>query len=80
GTVTPTVTISRIGTLYTTAAPSAKPTTVITQEPAVTTIVPAATTKPVAKKTTYAPVSPVTVLGALAGAAGIAALIRKTRK
>lgn len=75
GTITPKPTISRIGTFYTTVVPTETTAAVITggtepeqaPSPAV-----AATTKPVAKRTTYSPLSPVTVLGALVAGAAIA--------
>jgi hypothetical protein len=38
---------------------------------------PIVTTKPVAKKTTYSPVSPLTVIGALAVAGGLMAVMRR---
>lgn len=77
GTITPEVTISRIGTFYTTVTPAGQATVVDTQVPDIEDTVPVTTTKPVAKKTTYAPVSPLTVLGALAVVAGVIAVIRK---
>jgi hypothetical protein len=60
GTITPTVTISRIGTFFTTVTPSPLPTEVTPQ----VTIsgIPPKTTVPVTKKTTYSPVSPLTAL------------------
>jgi tetratricopeptide (TPR) repeat protein len=77
GTITPTVTISRIGTFYTTVTPSGQATEVITQVPETGDTISAETTNPVAKKTTYSPVSPLTVLGALAVVTGIVAVMRR---
>jgi tetratricopeptide (TPR) repeat protein len=78
GTITPKVTVSRIGTLYTTITPAAgQATAVITQEPQIGDTMPIITTMPVAKKTTYSPVSPLTVLGALAVVAGVVAAMRR---
>jgi tetratricopeptide (TPR) repeat protein len=78
GTITPKVTISRIGTFYTTAVtPTKQVTEVITQAPEVGDTMPVITTKPVAKKTTYSPLSPVTVLGALVVVTGIFAVMRR---
>jgi tetratricopeptide (TPR) repeat protein len=83
GTITPKVTISRIGTFYTTSTPLEQATQVITQQvtqqvtqPGDT--IPAEMTRTtIPKKTTYSPVSPVTVLGALAVVAGIAAVMKR---
>jgi hypothetical protein len=72
------VTISRIGTFYTTITPTGKSTAIGIPVPAETPVTGAeATTVPIAKKTTYAPVSPLTVLGALAVAAGTVAMMRR---
>ncbi len=79
GTIVPEVTISRIGTYYTTAVPSIQPPAEITQVPETSNAVPAGTTKPVTKKTTYAPVSPLTVLGAVAAGMGMVAVMRRER-
>ncbi len=62
GTITPTVTISRIGTPFTIVTPSQLPSQ-ITSLPSTEPVPPATT--PVAAKTTYAPVSPFTSLTAL---------------
>ena len=77
GTVTPKVTISRIGTFFTTVVPTEPATEVVTQMPEGEETVPAVTSQPVAKKTTYSPVSSVTVLGALAVVAGLFAVMRR---
>ncbi len=81
GTITPVTTISRIGTLYTTAVPVTGEVTVPAQTPAeglTGTPAPAGSTTAVPKRTTYAPISPFTILGALAvaGCAGLC-LVRK---
>ena len=79
GTITVVPTISRIGTFYTTATPVEQPTEIITAVPEmipeVTTIAPVATT-PV-KKTTYSPVSPLSVFGALVVVCGIVLVLRR---
>jgi tetratricopeptide (TPR) repeat protein len=80
GTITPTVTISRIGTLFTIVTPTGQVTEGITQAPETGGNVTPATTVPVPKKTTYSPVSPLTVLSALAVAAGIVAVMRRGRR
>ncbi len=75
GTITPEPTISRIGTFYTTATPVQEPvvvTTAVGSTSVEETMIPGATT-PVPKRTTYSPVSPLTILAAL-GVAGCAAL------
>jgi tetratricopeptide (TPR) repeat protein len=78
GTITPKVTVSRIGTFFTTKPPATQVTQVITQEPQIEDTVTAEMTRtPVPKKTTYSPVSPVTVLGALAVGAGILAVMKR---
>ena len=82
GTITPTVTISRLGTFYTTQTPVAPVTSVITQPPITQTpeiadTMSGSTTTTVPKKTTYAPVSPLTVLSALAVVAGVVAVVRR---
>jgi len=78
GTITPEVTISRIGTLYTTATPAEnQPTSDITKAPEAGNTMPIITSRPVTKKTTYSPVSSVTVLGALAIVMGIVAAMRR---
>jgi hypothetical protein len=75
GTITPVPTISRIGTLYTTVPPTTVPVAVGTGDGTAAPAEPAVPqgTVPVPKRTTYAPVSPATILGAL-GVAGCAAL------
>ena len=78
GTITPTVTVSRIGTFFTTVTPSPLPTEVI---PEVTvTGVPQKTTVPVAKKTTYSPVSPLTALAAVFIVCGFMLAANRIRK
>jgi tetratricopeptide (TPR) repeat protein len=78
GTITPKVTISRIGTFYTTRPPTITITQVITQEPQIEDTVPVEiTTTQVPKKTTYSPISPITILGALAVGVGIVAVMKK---
>jgi hypothetical protein len=82
GTITPTVTISRLGTFYTTQTPVEPVTSVITQPPITQTpeiadTMSGGTTTTVPKKTTYAPVSPLTVMSALAVVAGIVAVVRR---
>jgi tetratricopeptide (TPR) repeat protein len=78
GTITPTVTISRIGTFYTTSTPIKQVTTVVSQVPQSEDTIPVEiTTTQIPKKTTYSPVSPVTVLGALAVVAGIVAVMKR---
>ncbi len=79
GTVTPTSTISRLGTFYTTVPPTVveTPTNVGTQEVTATSQVPSATTLPVSGKATYSPLSPFTLLAALIGACGIAIWVNR---
>jgi len=77
GTIKPTVTISRIGTLFTLVTPTVQATEVATQAPEIGDTTTIATTTQVPKKTTYAPVSPLTVLGALTVAAGVVAVMRR---
>ena len=78
GTITPKVTISRIGTFYTTIPPTTRVTQVVTQEPQIEDTIPAATTTTqVPKKTTYSPISPIPVLGALAVVAGFVAVMKR---
>jgi tetratricopeptide (TPR) repeat protein len=78
GTITPEVTISRIGTFYTTMTPQQQSTVIDTRVPGGSTGAKAeGTTVPVPKKTTYAPLSPLTVLGALAGVAGSIAVMQR---
>jgi tetratricopeptide (TPR) repeat protein len=78
GTITPKETVSRIGTFYTTVTPAAdQPTVEITQAPQTGGTMSITTTRPVAKKTTYSPISPVTILGALAVVAGLVAGMRR---
>jgi tetratricopeptide (TPR) repeat protein len=78
GTITPTVTVSRIGTLFTTVTPSPLPTQItpqitVTEEPQKTSV-------PVAKKTTYSPVSPLTALAAVFVVVGIMLWVNSNRK
>jgi len=77
GTITPVVTISRIGTFYTTATPDQPAGTVVTAAPEGTPLTTGVTASPVAKRTTYAPLSLFPVAGALAVAAGLAAVMRR---
>jgi tetratricopeptide (TPR) repeat protein len=79
GTITPKETISRIGTFYTTKPPATLVTEGITQVMPPEDTIPAdtMTETPVPKKTTYSPISPVTILGALAVVAGIIAVMRR---
>jgi len=81
-TVTPTVTVSRIGTYYTTVTLSPLPTEsitpIITQVPE-TEVIPV-TTIPVAKKSTYSPVSPFTALAAAFIACGFMLAANRRRK
>jgi tetratricopeptide (TPR) repeat protein len=79
GTITPVPTISRLGTLYTTATPTQMQTEIMATETAapLETETPAGTV-PIPKRTTYAPVSPVTVLGSVF-LAGCAALCMKRK-
>lgn len=80
GTITPKVTISRIGTFYTTSTP-------LEQVTAASTPIPAEspgpgtgdTTLPVAKKTTYAPVSLLTIMSAMMVVSGIVVAMRRKR-
>ena len=78
---TPVPTISRIGTFYTTPTPVPAGTTEeIEATPEQTSPGGKATTAPVAKKTTYSALSPLTALGAVAVIAGAMAMVRKGRK
>jgi tetratricopeptide (TPR) repeat protein len=78
GTITPEATISRIGTFYTTMTPLQQSTAIDSTAPSGDTQTTAEeTTIPVPEKTTYAPVSLLTVLGALAAVAGIGAVMRQ---
>jgi len=83
GTITPVVTISRIGTFYTTATPVSLPTeiTPAAPEPApeVTAIAMVETTS-VQKKTTYSPVSPVTAFGAVIVVSAIVFALNRQKK
>ena len=77
GTITPVLTISRIGTLYSTPTPvpvvTAVPTSVqMTGEPGSPD-----ETVPVAKRTTYSPISPLTILAALSLAGAVLCMTRK---
>ncbi|MGB7788046.1 tetratricopeptide repeat protein [Methanoregula sp.] len=83
GTVTPTVTISRIGTFYTTVIPT-EPVVLPVSTPSTpageqTSPVPA-TTVTVAKKTTYSPLSPFAVLCAVIAAGAIMIPGRRQKK
>ncbi len=78
GTVTPTVTISRIGTFFTTVTPTPLPTEV--QPQATVTGIPQKTTVPVAKKTTYSPVSPLTALAGVFVVCGFMIARKSIRK
>ncbi len=78
GTVTPTATVSRIGTLFTTVTPSSLPTE-ITQQVTVTGS-PQKTTVPVAKKTTYTPLSPLTALASICVVCAFVLATNRTRK
>ncbi|NMB79143.1 MAG: tetratricopeptide repeat protein [Methanomicrobiales archaeon] len=84
GTITPVPTISRIGTFWTTATPVLTPTEAIALPPGdQPTPGPGetgsgsqpATTVP--KRTTYSPLSPLTIIGALAGVGCIAVYLRR---
>jgi tetratricopeptide (TPR) repeat protein len=78
GTVTPKVTVSSIATLVTTVPISVPPTQATSL---VTTQVPVSeTTNPVATKTTYSPVSPITALAAAGISAGIIIMIKRAGK
>ena len=79
-TIAPTeVPINRLGTFYTTMTPPEQATEVVTQAPEMGGTITGATTKPVAKKTTYSPLSPLTVLYAMAVVAGVVAVMRRER-
>jgi tetratricopeptide (TPR) repeat protein len=78
GTVTPTVTVSRIGTFFTTVTPSPLPTEVIPQ--VTVTAEPQKTSVPVAKKTTYSPVSPLTALAGVFVVCGFVLAANRFRK
>jgi hypothetical protein len=83
GTITPTVTISRIGTFYTTATPVPQPTEIMTAAPEITSDVTTITmmeTIPVQKKTTYSPLSPLTAFGAVIVVSGLAFALNRKRK
>jgi tetratricopeptide (TPR) repeat protein len=83
GTITPVVTISRIGTFYTTATPVLPPIEITTAAPEVTSEVTAIATvgtTPVQKKTTYSPVSPVTAFGAVIVVCGIIFALNRQKK
>ena len=79
GTVTPTPTISRLGTFYTTVPPTVveTPTDIGTPEVTATSQSPTATALPVSGKATYSPLSPFTLLSALIGACGIAIWVHR---
>jgi hypothetical protein len=78
GTITPTETVSRIGTLLTTVTPSPVPAEVT---PEVTVSgTPQPTTVPVAKKTTYSPVSPLTAIAGIFVVGGFMLIANRTRK
>jgi hypothetical protein len=81
GTATPTVTVSHTGTFLITMTPSPLPTQSI---PRITTQVPgsdgiSATTTPVATKTTYSPVSPITSFTAIVISGGFIIMITRKR-
>ena len=78
GTITPTVTVSRIGTFFTTVTPSQMTTQVTTNTPP-TSEIPVTTITPV-KKTTYSPISLSTVLTSVC--VGLAAMlwVNRTKK
>jgi tetratricopeptide (TPR) repeat protein len=80
-TATPTVTISRIGTFYTTAMPVQESTPVITALPETPgeNVVPVTATT-VARRTTYAPISPVMSIGALVVIAGLAVVMQRKKE
>jgi tetratricopeptide (TPR) repeat protein len=83
GTVTPTVTISRIGTFYTTATPVPPPTETITSAPGTTSEVTAIATvgtTAVSKKTTYSPLFPLTAFGAIIVVSGLAFALNRKKK
>jgi tetratricopeptide (TPR) repeat protein len=80
GTVTPKETVSRIGTLFTIVTTAPQAPAVVTgeqQEQMTGTETGAVTKTTIPKKTTYSPVSPVTVLFALAVIAGLAVVMRR---
>jgi tetratricopeptide (TPR) repeat protein len=80
GTVTPTVTISRIGTFYTTVIPTEPAVSAgstMPVPPAETTSDVTETTIPVTKKTTYSPLPNVIVLCAMIAAGAIAKLMKR---
>ena len=79
GTVTPTPTISRLGTFYTTVPPTVveTPTDVGTPEVTAPSQLPSTATIPVSGKATYSPLSPFTLLAALIGACGIAIWVHR---
>jgi tetratricopeptide (TPR) repeat protein len=83
GTSTPAVTISRIGTFYTTPTPVPVSPEITTAGPGVnsevTTIETVGTT-PVQKKTTYSPVSPVAEFGAVIVVSGIVIALNRQKK
>jgi molecular chaperone DnaK (HSP70) len=78
GTVTPTVTVSRIGTFFTTVTPSPLPTEVIPE--VMVTAEPQKTSVPIAKKTTYSPVSPLTALAGIFVVCGFMLAKNRIRK
>ena len=78
GTITPSVTVSPVGTLFTTVTPSQLPTQVIPQ--ITVTEEPQKTTVPVAKKTTYSPVSPLSALTAVGLVYGLMIAANRIRK
>ena len=75
GTITPVVTISRIGTFYTTATPTPPPTTVTTPPAGIITTPVTAT--PVPRKTTYSPLLPLSALGAVSVAGGLVLALKR---
>lgn len=81
-TVTPVTTISRLGTFYTTATPTPRETPVATTPSPELTVAPPTPVEPVttsttAHRTTYSPLSPLTLLVAMLGACAIAALVKR---
>jgi tetratricopeptide (TPR) repeat protein len=83
GTITPVVTISRLGTFYTTATPTPLPTEITTAAPVLTpevTAIATVGTTTVQKKTTYSPVSPVTAFGAVIVVCAIVLALNRQKK
>ena len=78
GTITPTVTISRIGTFFTTVTPSQLITQVTTNTPP-TGEIPVTTNTP-AKKTTYSPISLFTVIASVCAGFGAMLWVNRNKK